>query len=838
MVESSTQINDLKSQVLLKAGIGFITPGDCKRISIEISKSVNKQVSETTIKRFFGFAVLNHNFSQFTLSAISAYAESLESCDCARIETKPLSALQSNWEQVSSRAAKITDNTLKEIQNRSGLPYEMTISRKFAAHDFEEFIHSKYTFMSFMSQPGYGRTILLSHLVNDYFRKENAIYQDSTVLFLTAANLLKADKIANVEEHIKSVLHIPQDKDLFQYCQQHQSGKKFILIIDGFCELVLKKEMKNQLFDSILNFICALDQTGSIKVILSMRSTTWIRYYERMRHSSYLKESWFKGNYYNPNDVSNVPPLTEQELQQIICKTGVMDFNAINPKLKAQLKFPFHIHLYFQLKEEDPFINFSTNITFYELVSRFIQEKIYRSNYYTEKILFIKRFVQMTDYGKLDNFVAKDQLIGELSAFKNAYMELLSDGILMEERHNNDVHPKEYVRFLHAHVFEYFLFIEILEEFKLAIDLKFMEYIENEYSGNNKRFILLQWTVRYLIKISDYASLSCIFKLKLINYERNYLVLFIAENLQYKYNLSPSRGVPSETKKLHDTIAAELKNFDFIDSSYKQGIIVLAEICEKDHNWLKYQTILAILDTLSGDLPAIKNRVQLLNEHQELCSSYPYNPLSFLSYFLKKLTGAAFENDNLDQMLADFIQSAHTETPEKKIPDTQTCIFYVFLLGINMVNKDEEGRFKLIQAIYKKHPRLFYSRSPFSTYMLLLLGINRIRLKDLATAKKICSFLNRIHHENERYTLTKYCESLLIMLNADLCSQTKAYETAIDYAERGIEIFKRNDLSLNCVKAYDIIIDCYQNKNDMAKVNEYKYEKLCLINEKIKKQPE
>ncbi|WP_448636407.1 hypothetical protein [Pedobacter panaciterrae] len=180
-----------------------------------------------------------------------------------------------------------------------------------------------------------------------------------------------------------------------------------------------------------------------------MRSTTWIKFYDRIRHSAYLKTKWFPGNYFNVNDVSNVPPLTEKEVDLILTKINKIDPKGINSKLKAQLKFPFHIQLYYQLKEEDPYFNYSTNITFYELISRFIQDKIYRSNYYTEKILFLKKIIQLTDYGKKGNSVPKDDLISELSAFKNAYMELLSEGILMEEKASkNSTHGNTFVLFI------------------------------------------------------------------------------------------------------------------------------------------------------------------------------------------------------------------------------------------------------------------------------------------------------------------------------------------------------------------------------------------------------
>ncbi|MGY0038803.1 hypothetical protein [Pedobacter sp. NJ-S-72] len=91
-------------------------------------------------------------------------------------------------------------------------------------------------------------------------------------------------------------------------------------------------------------------------------------------------------------------------------------------------------------------------------------------------------------------------------------MELLADGILMEEKRTENAHPKEYVRFLHPHMFEYFLFVEILEKFHLQVNMDFFTYINTEYESNQVRFQLLQWTTRFLIKTGNFHELKSVFK--------------------------------------------------------------------------------------------------------------------------------------------------------------------------------------------------------------------------------------------------------------------------------------------------------------------------------------
>ncbi|MGY0038802.1 hypothetical protein [Pedobacter sp. NJ-S-72] len=151
-----------------------------------------------------------------------------------------------------------------------------------------------------------------------------------------------------MEDQLKHQLQIDPQENTLEYINNMQAahGGKFIIMLDGFAELILKKEDKNRLFDNIINLICSLEDFKNIKLMMSLRSTTWMRFYERIRHSSFLKSKWFPGNYFNLHELSNVPPLTEKEVDIIISKINYLDNKEINPRLKAQLKFPLHIQLY------------------------------------------------------------------------------------------------------------------------------------------------------------------------------------------------------------------------------------------------------------------------------------------------------------------------------------------------------------------------------------------------------------------------------------------------------------------------------------------------------------
>ncbi|MFA4870361.1 MAG: NACHT domain-containing protein [Pedobacter sp.] len=818
-------LNELKGLILIKTGIRTVTPADCKRISIEISRTLNKNVSETTIKRLFGFAEVKHNFSKFTITTLSEYVsgENIESGGAGT------NIIPASWIDVKRKVFKITDLALKGIKNRSGMPYDMTIGRKFAEYDFDEFFQSDHSFTAFIAQPGYGKTILLSHLAESFARNSTSTYRDSAILFLQAYSFFNLENPTfNFEDLLKAVLNIPKRDSLMTYIEDNykKSKGKLVIILDSFSELPLKKESMKQLFESIINFICAIEHMNSIKLVISMRSATWSCFYDLFRHSAYLKAKWFPGNYFNINEPSNVPPLTEKEIDLIISKIDGLNTKEINPNLKAQLKFPFHIQLYHQLKEEDPTFNYSTNITFHELASRFIQENIYSSNYYTEKILFLKKIIQLTDYGKNGISIQKDSLIGELSTFKNAYTELLSDGIIMEEKRYEDFHPREFVLFIHPHIFEYFLFVELLEKFNLQVDEKFFSYIQTEYENVGLRFQLLQWAVRFVIRIGDFKVLDCIFDFPLCHSEHNYLTLFIAENLKYRSKYSGDTISLLKTHKIHERIIEDMKHFDFVNSSYKETIEVAIDISDSSEHTLLYQSLLTLMDVVSLNQKKIHKRMMILNRMN--CSTWELSPHEILQLIYLKITN---NPSDLNDLLEDVESLQYPFGEHKKPLTTKQGVTYFLNILLNMFYGADERNIELLEKIINAHPEEFSRRSVFSILMMNFLTLQLSRFRPGQKTDKLERILIRIHENKERFRISQQSEAIFKMTQAFQLRNKGKNVLAAEKCQECIGFFKENNLNLNCILIYDLMINIYTDLENVAKLNEYKYERLCFMEE-------
>lgn len=821
-------LNELKSLILAKTGIRTITPADCKRISIEISKALNKNVSETTIKRLFGFAVVKHNFSKFTLTTIAEYAyrESHKGIGNRAYTEHYLQSFPEsdthNWKHVHRRATETTHFTLKGIKNRSGLPYEMTIGRKFAEQELEYFFNSNYSFTAFISQPGYGRTILLSHLAHLFIDQNAQTFKNSALLFTTAYNFFNKDELlVNFEDRLKAQLGIDLQENLIDYVNGNyeKSGTKLIIFLDGFSEIVLRRELKRQLFESIINFICAIEDSHAIKVVMSMRSTTWTRFYDCIRHSTFLKKKWFKGNYFIPEEVSNVPLLTEKEIALIFSKMS--QNKDINSRLKSQLKFPLHIQLYYQLKETHPDFNYTTNITLLELVSSYIQDKIYQSNFYTEKILFLKKIIQLTNYGSKGSCVLKDTLINELPALENAYIELVADGILTEDRSQEELHPREYVRFVHPQIFEYFVFTELSEK-HLNVDLAYFAYIVKEYQDSHLRLQLLQWAIRYVIRRGDFGSLEHIFNIGLNNCEKNYLILFIAENLDHRAKHYPETIELLKAYKLHTAIINELFTLDIIDPNYKESLHTLIRIADSEAHHQTYHALLTFIDLVSLNPQQISKRIEVLSNFN--FSKWLVSPLRVTQLIYDKLMDKAADGQSfLDEVEVKIRQQSSKEL------NPQNAISYLLVILLNSFYGDPTKIIRLIHVISDQHCGLFVRRSSFAIFMMSIYGLFCSQTNDRKKSDQVERLLTALDQDRSRYKNTVYSSTIIKLMQAQQFKRRGDYERAFTYSYECLQVFKKNELNLQCLYAYHLIIEIFTGLNDVVKLNDYKYERICFI---------
>jgi hypothetical protein len=835
MISKTLGLPELKRLILVKANIRVISPSDCKIISSAIQKELKKNISETTLKRLFGFAESKHGFSKFTLNTLKEYVQSVTTPTDGYIEHLIHDDFTADIHQIRLNAHRLTSFTLQNIKNRCSVPYDLTISRAFATYDIDFFRNSKYSYTAFISPPGYGKSILLNHLIQQLFLDSNAVFHNDIVVFLTADQLFHNElDESTMEDRLQLKLGLYKSSDLISYFDEQwkTNGTKLIVIIDGFSELAINKNIKSRIFNCITDFITRINQHDSVKLILSMRSTAWSRFNEQIRHAHFYKSKWFPGSYYNLNDNSNVPPLSELEVEQIFHKMSPTDFTKINDTLKLQLKFPFHIQWYYQLKEEYPAFESYTNIVYFEIIARFIQEKIYNSTYATEKVLFCKKLIQLTNYGRKGYTVNKTDLIKEMPVFKNAYNELLTNGILMEETQITSGIPTEFVRFIQPHIFEYFLFTELYDLFNQKIDEKFFTLINHEYIGNQVRFQLLQWAVRLMVKTHKLSDISAVLDLNLNNYELNYLIYFIAENLHYNAKHDPLLIGEIKEQRLHSLMIKKLIHFDFIDSCYSEAVKCLLQITQRESTMLFYHTILSIFDCLSLNQEQITLRLEVIEKFVTARKSWILDPYEIIKVIQLRLNGIEPpKNPAFDQIIS-HLNGADVATINDPFPAIKTRVNFLMLLLSSLFCDSTQNVIKIVEAITQRYPKLKKGRQALSIYLLCVAAHANARLNPGKKTDQMENILDHIFASSHGSKATLYSHSLYLLVRAEQCRNRKDFENALKYAKECLAIYKRNQIAIRELYVYKLIIEIYSLIGDQSNVNQFTQQKNDLLNEK------
>ncbi|WP_214227886.1 hypothetical protein [Pedobacter sp. B4-66] len=247
-MERAIILDELKSLILHKFGINTLNPYHCKFIANEIKNLTNKNISETTVKRVFGFASVKHNFSQYTLTLLADFNDEIR---------KQLS---------SSRQETSTEKN--------------TLSRKFSEKHFDSFLRSAHNFTCFMSQDENEKTILSAQLTGRFL--SDPAHKFSSLLFLNAHRFLCDDFGAlNISSCIKNELGIEPADDLIKhvdgYCKHSNSA--LVIFIDYFKEPEMKHLFKKHFFERLHDFIEEIENSH-IKLVISLRSIDWIKFIE------------------------------------------------------------------------------------------------------------------------------------------------------------------------------------------------------------------------------------------------------------------------------------------------------------------------------------------------------------------------------------------------------------------------------------------------------------------------------------------------------------------------------------------------------------------------------
>ncbi|HEY0244209.1 MAG TPA: hypothetical protein VGC01_01490, partial [Mucilaginibacter sp.] len=488
------QFEKLKGDVLHRAWYHDISPADCKALSIAIFRLTNMLISETTLKRVYGFAYSKFKPSLFTLNAMARYCDYTgwaDFCDHNEPNTKDAKTIDVCWENIKNSAHKITGFTLQVLKNRSGIPYNQTIKRKFITDHFEAFLSRDYIATSLIAPAGYGKTLALCHWVEERLEQNDNGNSNDIILFFSSnalINIFLSGK--DINEWMLSLLGYGTDTDfstLLEADKKHDGN--FYLIVDGLDEHTFKNEQFELLFEQILNIFSFYQLHSSFKLILSMRTSTWINHRHKIEN---FNDKWFDGFVTANDECINVPLFNINEIRNLCTNINPATQNFIGIEVAENFNHPLYFQFYYQQHKHNFSLSNVDHVCIYELQSIFILNKVYLGPHAAEKTLIIKELVEAMDLSAQNFDVHKYVLSDTIRKYNAAYNDLLGIGFIREVNNSSNMRYNAVIQFCNDSFLNYSIARTLLFKHGNLFNLDMINEL-NSLFDSERKLQLLKW---------------------------------------------------------------------------------------------------------------------------------------------------------------------------------------------------------------------------------------------------------------------------------------------------------------------------------------------------------
>lgn len=503
-------IQRLKENVESKFGRKIIYQRECNELSISIQEETEQVLSNSTLRRFFGFLATNSNPSLATLDILSEYCGYKDWEDfkiSVEAERSPKEFAIGSWNKAKQKANSISHKN-KRLLEQKGVSQLLTeIDREVTHQLFPTFFNSQATVLPILAPSGYGKTALLLNWYNSYSTKRE--FKHDIILLIPALFLQNwVDKYLFLESWLLSILDIPSS-GLFDKLKNEKSSTpgRFILLIDALDQLSDSGQKQAKIYSAIEQLVSSFPPQN-FKLIISSRLPSWSEF---TKQASTIDDKCHKPVLFSSG--FNIPKLNSHEIQTILNRTldekkeFRVQLEQLPPTLRRELSFPFYLKLY---TESLGTTTKSRILNREDLITTLIKDQVYSEQYPNEKMDILMEIVSLSHKNKSFGTVKFNDLRKnypihlKLSGnYFIAYNQLLLAGIVSEVLSTTKfgLYTKQ-VFISNSSVWE-FLLVQYLIEENQGISFDLFKTIEKEYGECTclANLILLLFALSYKLKL-------------------------------------------------------------------------------------------------------------------------------------------------------------------------------------------------------------------------------------------------------------------------------------------------------------------------------------------------
>jgi len=482
--------DSLKQKVLKLSGIGSVEPKDCRLLSILISKETKKNISETTLKRIFGFAASPYTASLYTKNVLAQYCGYADwpGYRAGLADKKVVPEPEKGpWGRMRKETNKVNHFMLTAVRNKAVIPLNEMIHREFIQNHLQAFDQSEAMATVIAAPTGYGKTIAISQWLTRRLQDEGTA---DLYLYLNSSFLLSTLKTAlNLNYWMMKMIGLGPSQEFQKifFDSLKQQGK-FYFIIDGFDELMFQKKQFENLLHLLLDVLSIYRSAGWFKVIILMRNSTWLNWRSQLMISP---SAWFIGNM--DEHGQNLGLLSLSELSSLIRMGRPFTAAEVMQESFANLRYPL-FHLYFY-KKYHAIIRFEqfNEVLLYELISDYMIQNIMHGNEALPKMDFIFQLITLMEYRAGIYTVNKEKIKLQRSGQLKTYTTLVQMGFLWEIESTSALYKTVSIQFNHVHILGCCIAVYVLRK-DADFSLAKLEYVAKHWSKDSKlKLIILKW---------------------------------------------------------------------------------------------------------------------------------------------------------------------------------------------------------------------------------------------------------------------------------------------------------------------------------------------------------
>lgn len=505
LVDNLDDIDLLKEAVEQKFGAKILYAKDCSALSDVVFDATGNKISETTIKRLWNLVASVFNPSKYTLNSLSKYIgyEDWDDFVSNRHSVTKNAENKEKWDVIKQKAHAISYSSFLSVKNRMGVDIKKMVNRQFATDMMEGFLQSDKTATAFIAPGGYGKSTIVSTLVNDFFLGENPRYPDDIVWFMDCGVLDNvANEDFNVEQFILRLLGYGDQKSFKEYFHIFPAAMRgrIVLVFDGLNEFSGNAGSTRNLINNILSLIASNKEDRWFKIVLTLRPDLWNYICQTLSDSAEIKDTWYGVEFSTTASVAtNVPLLKMGEVEQILRNSGVFDASSVVNVMQEGIlnitRIPYFLHLYISLAQVNKNIVSDT-----DLLREFVSRRIIGTENGSRKLKLIDFLLFSTNYGLDNDIVVKTSLQNLINDYKTEFDELVSLGVLYEYTvEDKFLAAATYVKFNHQILFEFLLANYWLRESTFDCDL--FDEVSEFYKGNpSLKYQIVSWLIKYAFK--------------------------------------------------------------------------------------------------------------------------------------------------------------------------------------------------------------------------------------------------------------------------------------------------------------------------------------------------